>query len=106
MAKLVVAIGFAETEETTPGVWEENIVEHTYYAELIRNSRRLQSVSQVNDDITISNQISILADPYAKNNFHNIRYATFMGTKWKVTSVEVLYPRLQLEMGGVYNDGE
>lgn len=104
MAKIVTEIGFAESEETTPGVWEENIIEHTYYAELIRNSRRLQQGPKVNDDITISNQISILADPYARNNFHNIRYATFMGTKWKVTSVEVLYPRLQLEMGGVYNE--
>lgn len=103
MAKFYGAIGFEETRETAPGVWTENIVERNYYGDLIRNARRLQPGQQVNDDVTISNHLSIVADPYAQQNFHQIRYATFMGTKWKVSSVEVLYPRLTLELGGVYN---
>ena len=103
MAKVYGKIGYANTVETKPGVYEEQIVERSYYGDLIRNTRRLQSADQVNDDINISNEISIVADPYATNNFHTMRYAVFMGTKWKISNVEVSYPRLILTLGGVYN---
>lgn len=103
MAKYFGTIGFAETIETTPGVWKEQIKTRQYYGDVIRNSRRLQTSDKVNDDITISNEISIVSDPYANENFHSIRYAEFMGVKWKVTTVEVNYPRLLLTLGGEYN---
>lgn len=103
MAKFYGKIGYANTVETKPGVYEEQIVERSYYGDFIRNIRRLQSADQVNDDINISNEISIVADPYATNNFHTMRYAVFMGTKWKISNVEVSYPRLILTLGGVYN---
>lgn len=103
MAKFYGKIGYASTVETKPGVYEEQIVERSYYGDLIRNTRRLQSSDKVNDDINISNEISIVADPYATNNFHTMRYAIFMGTKWKISNVEVSYPRLILTLGGVYN---
>lgn len=103
MAKFYGKIGYANTVETKPGVYEEQIVERSYYGDLIRNTRRLQSADQVNDDINISNEISIVADPYATNNFHTMRYAVFMGTKWEISNVEVSYPRLILTLGGVYN---
>ena len=103
MAKVYVKVGYADTVETAPGVLEEQITERDYYGELLRNSRRLQTASQVNDDISISNEISILSDPYAIQNFHSIRYVEFMGTKWKVPTGEVQYPRLILSLGGVYN---
>lgn len=103
MAKFYGKIGYASTVETKPGVYEEQIVERSYYGDLIRNTRRLQSADQVNDDINISNEISIVADPYATNNFHTMRYAVFIGTKWKISNVEVSYPRLILTLGGVYN---
>ena len=103
MAKWYGEIGFAETVETTPGVWVEKITKRNYYGDLIRNSRRLQTTSQLNDNINISNQISIIADPYANQNFHSIRYAEIMGAKWKITDIEVQHPRLILTAGGVYN---
>lgn len=103
MAKYYGAIGYAVTEETSPGIYEEIIKEYQYYGDVIRNSRRLNGASKVNDDITISNQISIVSDPFASNNFHMMRYATYMGSKWKITEVEVQYPRLILTLGGLYN---
>ena len=103
MAKWFGKIGYAETVETAPGIWEEKITEHEYFGDLLRNTRRLQSASQVNDNIDISNDISIVADPYANENFHSMRYAEFGGTKWKISSVDVQYPRLNLTLGGVYN---
>lgn len=103
MAKFYGEIGYAETVETVPGVWEEQITKRNYYGELTRNTRRLQSADQLNDNINVSNEISIVADPYAYQNFHSMRYVVFMGTKWKISNVEVQYPRLILTLGGIYN---
>lgn len=103
MAKFCGAVGYAVSSKND-GIVVEEIVEKTYYGDVIRNVRRLQSADQLNDNITVSNQISIVSDPYALQNFHAIRYVTFMGTKWKVTDVDVQYPRLILTLGGVFNE--
>ena len=103
MAKFYGNIGFAETVETEPGVWVEEMTVRPYYGELVRNIRRLENSGGVNDNVNISNDISIIADPYANHNFHSIRYIEFMGAKWKVSNIEVRYPRLILTIGGVYN---
>lgn len=103
MGKWFGKIGYAVTEETTPGVWVEQITERNYYGDIIRNTRRLQTSDKLNDDINVSNEISIVADPFARDNFHAMRYIEFMGSRWKVSSVEVQYPRLILSLGGVYN---
>ena len=103
MAKFYGKIGYANTVETKPGIWKEQIIEKEYYGDILRNIRRLDSAQQVNDNINVSNNISIIADPYAYDNFYSIRYVEFMGSKWKVTSVEVQYPRLLLTIGGLYN---
>lgn len=106
MAKFYGAIGYAETTETTPGVWEEKITERMYYGDLTRNSRKLQNSETLNDDISVANEISIVADPFANENIYAMRYVVFMGAKWRITSVEVRYPRLILTIGGVYNADE
>ena len=100
-------IGFETTEETPEGsgIWVATTIEKMYYGDIVRNSRRLQSSEFVstNDDINIGNQISIMADEFALLNFHGIRYAKFMGSKWKVTDIEFQGPRLLMTLGGVYN---
>lgn len=103
MAKWYGIIGYAETVETEPGLWEEKIVERHYYGDITRNTRKLQSSGSVNDNVNISNLLSIIADPYANLNFYAMRYAEFMGSKWKITDVEVQSPRLILTLGGLYN---
>lgn len=103
MAKFYGVIGYAVTRETAPGVWTEEIAEQSYYGDLTRNMRRLQDSGDLNDDINVANEISIVADPYANANFHSMRYVAFMGAKWKISKVEVQYPRLILTLGGVYN---
>lgn len=104
MAKWFGTIGYEETVETAPGVWEEKIVVRSYYGDLLRNTRRLQSTDQLNDNINVANEISILADPYAMEHFHSIRYVEFSGSLWKVNNVEVNYPRLTLSLGGLYTN--
>lgn len=103
MAKFCGVIGYEVTVEVEPGVFVEQFVETQYYGDIIRNTRRLQDANKVNPDVTISNQFSIIADPFANNHFHEMRYIECMGVKWKITEVEVQYPRLILTVGGMYN---
>lgn len=104
MAKFFGKIGYAETKQTSPGVWEEEITEREYFGDITRNTRRLQSSGNLNDNIVVANEISIVADPFANQNFHAMRYVEFMGTKWKISNVEVQYPRLFLTLGDQYNE--
>lgn len=103
MAKFYGVIGYVVTTETEPGVWEEQLTERSYYGELVRVTSKFQTSGGVNDNVNVSNEISIVADPYAIQNFQSMRYVEFMGTNWKITNVEVKYPRLVLQIGGVYN---
>lgn len=103
MAKYYGKIGFRITEETKPGIYKEQITEREYFGDVVRVARRLQTADKVNDDITLTHDVSVVADPFAYNNFQSIIYLTYLGQKWKVTNVEVLYPRLSLSLGGLYN---
>lgn len=104
MAKWYGKIGYAKTVEVKPGVWDEQLTERSYYGDLIRNARRLQSADyKTNDDVVVSNTLSIVSDPYAMNHFHSMRYAELYGAKWKIDNVDVQPPRLLLTLGGVYN---
>ena len=103
MAKFYGAIGYTEQVETSPGVHVNIITERMYFGDLTRNVRRLESSGHLNDDINIANEISIVADPFAYDNFHAMIYIEFMGAKWKITNVEVQRPRLILTTGGKYN---
>ena len=103
MARYYGEIGYISSVETSPGVWDEVEITRPYFGDFLRNSRTLQSGDKVNDNINISNEISILSDPYANENFHSIRFISYHGVKWKVSSVEVKYPRLILTIGGIYN---
>lgn len=104
MAKFYGEIGYGQSEETSPGVYTDTIITRNYSGDTIKNNRRLQSSDSLNDNINISNEISILADPFANNNFHSMRYVKFMGSKWKITNVDVQSPRLVLTIGGVFNE--
>lgn len=105
MAKFYGAIGYSHTVEsvTQPGVYEEQITERFYRGDILRNNRRFENSGYLNDNINVSNQISIVSDAYADQNFFAIRYVKWMGAAWKVSDVEVERPRLILTLGGVYN---
>lgn len=103
MAKFYGKVGYIKSVEVRPGVWDNQVTERSYYGDVTRNTSRFQSTGEVIDDVNISNNISIVADPYANENFHYMRYVEFMGAKCKITNVEVKYPRIVLSLGGVYN---
>lgn len=96
-----IPVGFPETDVD---VHAEKILEKPYFGDIIKDTRKWQGSEHLNDNLTISNRISVIGDPYAFQNFHSIKYITWMGSKWKVKSIEVAYPRLILDVGGVYHE--
>ena len=105
MARFYGEVGYGESIETPPqsGIWVDKITEFEYQGDVIRDTRQLAQGQQVNEDITVNNAISIVADEYATANFFNIKYVRWMGVLWIVTSVEVRAPRLILNLGSVYS---
>lgn len=104
MAKFYGKIGYSITTEVRPGVYKSRIIERSYYGDVLRDTSRWSaSPDSTNDDLNISNQISIVSDQFAYQNSRSIKYVEFMGAKWKVTNLEIRHPRLILTIGGVYN---
>lgn len=103
MAKYHGKIGFVTFEETAPSVMTEVPVEREYFGNVTRVTKRWEKGEHLNDNLQVNNQFSIVADAYARDNLFAIRYITWMGARWQVTSAEVQYPRLVLTIGGVYN---
>ena len=104
MAKYFGKIGYVVTKETSPGIWKPDIVEYAYKGDILRNSSKWsESSDSTNDNLVLNSQISIVADPFAYQNFYSMKYIYYMGVKWKIKSVEPKKPRLILTIGGVYN---
>lgn len=91
--------------EVEPGRFLPHVEERPgYHGDVLRNNLRTQSVSdQQNDNLVINNRLSILSDLYLQQNWSSIRYVIWNGVRWKVTNVELNYPRIILEVGGIYN---
>lgn len=96
-------VGYETSVDIGDSVYEPRIVEKTYYGDVIRNNTRRDSSDRINDEIAISNRVSIAADPFALSNFQTIKYVEWLGQRWNVKSVEVQLPsRLIFELGGAY----
>ena len=104
MSKWYGNVGFARDVEYEPGCWENELTVRPYFGDVLSDRWRRQNSGGVNDNIELSKQISIVADPYAMNHCSEIVYVEYMGSKWKVSEVEPQYPRLILSVGGVWNE--
>lgn len=103
MTRFYGTVGYGQSTEVKMGDWRDVITEKKYFGDVVRNSRRYVSNAELNDDISVGNSISILADPYALENFAAMRFVEWAGTLWKVIDIEEQRPRLVLRLGGVYN---
>lgn len=96
-------VGYTPTEVDDTGVATAKLVKRDYYGDVLELTSRWKDTENLNDDIHVSHRISILADPYAIQNFPYIKYVKWLGTCWEVSTVKVDYPRVILSLGGVYN---
>lgn len=104
MAKWCGKIGYVVEEETAPDYWEKKTKERTYYGDILSIKRETQnSENSDNNNIKINSRLSIISDPFAKQNFDNMKYATINGVKWKIETIDFNYPRMSIDLGGIYN---
>lgn len=96
-------IAFSNQVEVAPGIWDDKPVKRKYYGSLSRDSKRDQ-LQNINSDIVLVDQLTVIADPYLQNSFHKILYVTMAGEKWRVSSVEGIYPSLILHFGSLYKE--
>lgn len=103
MARFAGLVGFGVSTEIRPGVFKDVITERKYFGEVKRAALKVEEADKVNDDVSVTNSIEIVADAFASENIFAIRYVEWAGARWKVTSREIQHPRLLLRLGGVYN---
>lgn len=103
MARFYGIVGYSIPEETEPGIFKDQIVEHNHFGTITQHSRRWVNAEGINDNLALSNQIRILADDYAYQHCSAIKYVYWMGAYWKVESIKVEMPRIVLTLGGVWN---
>lgn len=103
MAKFAGSIGYVELVETAPGVIKNDVVEREYKGDILRDTVAWQESKSLNDDLTLGNRLSIIADKYAYENYSMIKYVIFDGVKWQVSNIEIKRPRMLITVRGVYN---
>lgn len=105
MARYAGKVGFADTAETSPGVWKDVIVERKLFGDVLRPSRSLEDGPRVNNDMSVGNSLSVVVNPDDQQNFWNIKYAWWRGQPWKVTKVtpDDGGARLILQLGEKYD---
>ena len=96
-------VGFGPQVEIRPGVFDDVVTERAYFGDVVRNLLAQSPTENVNNDLSVSNAISIIADAYAEENFSSIRYVEWIGVRWAINNVEIQRPRLLLRLGRVYN---
>lgn len=110
MARFSGTVGFLRTleedPENHPGVWKEVLTEKRYYGDVLSNSRRWDQNGNLNDNLAVNNRISVVADTFAKANLGAMRFVRWLGDTWKITNVEIQYPRIILTIGGQYHEPE
>lgn len=91
--------------EISPGIWSASgMVEIPARGDLLNLSKRYsEGDNKITDDLSVSNRISLLAAYDLLGNVGSIRYATLLGSRWKVVTLEFLGHRLILTLGGVWN---
>lgn len=96
-------IGYGQTAEVRPGVWEDVITERKLFGDVLRPSRSFDTGDKVLPDSRLGNRISVLVDDEITANIDAIRFIEYRGNFWAVSRIEEERPRLILSMGEVYS---
>jgi hypothetical protein len=105
MAKASLTLGFAVQAETAPDVYTADIYERPDYpADVLQEQKQWKPGESTNDTLDISNKFSVVIDDYLMVNLAQLRYVLYGGVKWKVRTLNPKRPRIDISVGGVYNE--
>ena len=102
MSRFSGKLGFVMTRETEEGVWLEDVVEIPVKGTIRSLWGRNDNNASVNTDLRLTNEISVLMDTKIKTHLETLKYVVWKGSKWEVQSIGVNYPRLTINLGGLY----
>lgn len=106
MAKFRGTIGFViDDVEVSPGIYKTEIIERTYTGDIYRDSKRMtDSSSTTNQSVSLSISFNFLTDNFAIDYLYAMSYLIFRGKKWSISTLELKYPRMEITLGGLYNE--
>ena len=90
------------TRETEEGVWLEDFVEISAKGTIRSLYVRNDNNSSVNANLRLTNEVSILLNSKIQTYLETLKYVVWKGSKWEVQSIGVAYPRLTINLGGLY----
>lgn len=102
MSRFSGKLGFVITRETEEGVWLEDVVEISVKGTIRSLWVRNNNNASVNTDLRLTNEVSVLMDTKIKTHLETLKYVVWKGSKWEVQSIGVNYPRLTINLGGLY----
>ena len=102
MSRFSGKLGFVMTRETEEGVWLEDVVEIPVKGTIRSLWVRNDNNASVNTVLRLTNEISVLMDTKIKTHLETLKYVVWKGSKWEVQSIGVNYPRLTINLGGLY----
>lgn len=102
MSRFSGKLGFVTTRETEEGVWLEDFVEIKAKGTIRSLYVRNDNSSSTNTNLRLTNEISILIDTKINVYLETLKYVVWKGSKWEVQSIGVNYPRLTINLGGLY----
>lgn len=102
MSRFSGKLGFVMTRETEEGVWLEDFVELPVKGTIRSLYIRNDNSASVNTNLRLTNEISILMDTKIEIYLKNLKYVIWKGSKWEVQSIGVNYPRVTINLGGLY----
>lgn len=102
MGKTMIKVGFGKNNEVEQDIWDDEITERPYRADIISNNRRFEQMDTLSGGVQISNQFSVVGDSFLFDHLEDIRYVRYKNTNWIPTTNEA-YPRVTFQLGGLYN---
>lgn len=102
MSRFSGKLGFVRTRETEEGVWLEDSVEIPVKGTIRSLYVRNDNNSSVNTNLRLTNEVSVLLNSKIQTCLETLKYVIWKGSKWEVQSIGVNYPRLTINLGGLY----
>ena len=102
MSRFSGKLGFVMTRETEEGVWLEDKIEIPVKGTIRSLYVRNDNNSSVNSNLRLTNEVSVLMNSKITTYLETLKYVVWKGSKWEVQSIGVNYPRLTINLGGLY----
>lgn len=96
--------GFAQSDETAPGVMTETITERKFVGEVKQRTETLRIDGEIFPVYSTNTSVSVLSRGNHEYSFDNLRWLTYAGKKWRPRSVVHEPPRVTVHLGDEWNE--